>query len=374
MTEIQDSLTFVMLIVFISAGAVQVSYYLFVYIRFAMYRQKTVSHESRPVSVIVCARNEVNNLRKYMAAILEQEYPEYEVIVVNDCSWDESGVFLEELQKKYSHLKVVTIKEQEKYRHAKKFALTLGIKAAKNDVLLFTDADCAPSEKNWLSGMQGAFTGQTEIVLGYGAYSKEKGFLNKMIRFDTFMIALNYFSFALAGMPYMGVGRNLAYLKSLFFRTKGFARHYHLLSGDDDLFVNENATSANTRIEVKPGSFTYSDPKKTFGDWFIQKRRHIGTGKFYKAGHKFLLFMNSFSGILFFASLIALLVMRFDWRIIVSLYAVKLLIELPILYISSKKLQETGLVWLFPLLEFFSTLLQPVFFFSNLVTKQKPWK
>ena len=374
MKETRDSLTFVLLIIFVLTCVIQVCYYLFVYIRFALHKKKPVQQEPQPVSVIVCARNEVNNLRKYIHVVLEQVYPDFEVIVVNDCSWDESGIYLEEIQNKYKHLKIVTIKEQEKYRHAKKFALTLGIKSAKNDILLFTDADCMPASSTWIRDMHAHFNSGTEIVLGYGSYRKEKGFLNKMIRFDTFFIALQYFSFALTGMPYMGVGRNLSYRKSLFFGTKGFARHYHLLSGDDDLFVNENATDKNTEIEIQPDSFTYSDPKKTFGEWFRQKARHIGTGRYYKGMHKFLLFMNSFSGILFFISLIALLILRYDWRIVLSLYIVKILVELPVFYLSSKKLQESDLVWLFPVLEFFYTLLQPVFFFSNLVTKQKPWK
>jgi cellulose synthase/poly-beta-1,6-N-acetylglucosamine synthase-like glycosyltransferase len=316
----------------------------------------------------------VLNLKKYLHAILEQAYPSYEVIIVNDCSWDESGMYLEELQKNYAHLKVVTIKEQDKYRHAKKFALTLGVKAAKHDILLFTDADCMPADKNWITAMQYHFNSETEIVLGYGPYRKESGFLNKLIRFDTFMIAVQYFSSAIGGSPYMGVGRNLAYRKSLFFRTKGFARHYHLLSGDDDLFVNENATARNTKIEVDPGSFTYSEPKKTFNDWFVQKRRHIGTGRFYKGTHKWFLFSNSASGLLFFVSLIALLILHYEWRIVLSLYVLKLLVELPVLYSASKKLHEKDLLWFFPLFEFFVAFLQPVFFFSNLVTKQKPWK
>ncbi len=373
--EIQDHLRTVLLIIFLSAFSVQVIYYVVVYIRFTFYKIPTMAQGTQPVSVIVCARNEVNNLRKYLPVVLEQNYPSFEVVVVNDCSWDESGTYLEEMQKSHPRLKVVTIKEQEKYRHAKKFALTLGIKAAQHDILLFTDADCMPSGENWLTGMQSHFSNSgTEIVLGYGAYRKEKGFLNKMIRFDTFTIAMQYFSFAMAGMPYMGVGRNLAYRKSLFFRTKGFARHYHLLSGDDDLFVNENATKSNTKIEIHPSSFTYSDAKTTFNEWFVQKRRHIGTGRFYKGTHKIILFLNSCSALFFYISLLALLVLRFDWRIVVSLYSIKILIELPTLYISSKKLQETDLVWFFPLLEFFNTVLQPVFFFSNLVTKQKPWK
>ncbi len=374
MKEIQNHLALVLIIIFLLTYAIQLIYYLVIYLRFVFYLPRSVLHETQPVSVIICARNEVKNLRKNIQMILEQTYPSFEVIVVNDCSWDESGIFLEELQKKYARLKVVTIQEQEKYRHAKKFALTLGIKAAANEILLFTDADCMPASKNWLAGMQNHFTKETELVVGYGGYRKEKGLLNKLIRYDACMIALQYFSFALAGMAYMGVGRNLAYRKSLFFRTKGFARHYHLLSGDDDLFVNENATASNIKIEIHPGSFTTSESKKTFSEWLAQKSRHLSTGRFYKFKHKLLLFINSCSGLFFYLSFVALLLMRYEWRIILSLYVIKILVELPILYVSSKKLQTIDVVWIFPLLEFFNALLQPVFFFSNLVTKQKLWK
>ena len=237
-----------------------------------------------------------------------------------------------------------------------------------------TDADCEPASDNWIREMMKSYTDGKEIVLGYGAYMKEPLFINKWIRFETAFNSMLFLNYALGRNAYMGVGRNLAYRKSLFFRTKGFARHYHLISGDDDLFVNENATASNTAIEFHADSFTYSDPRKTFSEWFIQKLRHIGTGRFYKFKHKLLLFMNSFSAILFYLTFIALLILRYDWRIILSLYVIKILIEFPVVYASSKRMRTTDLVWVFPLLEFFMALLQPLFFFSNLVTKQKPWK
>jgi len=296
------------------------------------------------------------------------------VIVVNDCSWDESGELLEEFSKKYSHLKIVTIKEQEKYRHGKKFALTLGIKAAANEFLVMTDADCIPAGKNWLSVIQRNFTDGKEIVLGYGAYSKEAGIINKLIRFDAFFIAMQYLSAALNGKAYMGVGRNLAYTKSLFFKSKGFATHNHLLSGDDDLFVNENASLSNTTIETAAESITYSEPKKSFSDWFKQKRRHMSTGKYYKTSHKISLSIQNGSAFLFYALLIALLILRFEWRILLSLYALSLLLRLPIVYKASTKLNEKDLVWAFPILDIINSFLQPVFYTANLITKQKTWK
>ncbi|TAH42261.1 MAG: glycosyltransferase [Bacteroidetes bacterium] len=342
--------------------------------RLAFYKRKAEGTNVQPVSVIICAKNEVLNLRKNLTGVLEQNYPDFEVIVVNDCSWDETGEYLEEMSKKYPHLKVVTLVEQEKYRHGKKFALTLGIKAAKNELLLMTDADCSVESKEWCSIMQSHFNTETEIVLGYGAYMKTKGFLNKLIRFDGFFIAMNYLSAALGGKAYMGVGRNLAYRRSLFFRNKGFAKHNHLFSGDDDLFVNSNSTSKNTAIEIDPKSFTVSEVKSGFSEWQNQKVRHMSTASHYKFYDKFRLFMVPFSGWVFYGLLITLLVLELDWRILLSLYGGVLLLKLPILWRNTSRLREKDLFWIFPILEPVHLLVQPLFYITNLFTKQKAWK
>lgn len=361
-------------IALISGAAIHILYYWLIFSRLAFHKSKKQAHDSLPVSIIVCAKNEEKNLRKHLPAILEQAYHEFEVIVVNDCSWDQTAEYLKEIQPNYSQLKVVHIAEQDKYRHGKKFALTLGIKAAQHNYLLLTDADCMPAGKNWLANMQNHFSGKTEIVLGYGAYKKEGGFLNKFIRFDTFFIAMNYLSSALAGSAYMGVGRNLAYTKDLFFRNKGFAKHNHIFSGDDDLFVNANTTHNNTAIEINESSFTLSEAEKTWGDWFKQKIRHNTTGKYYKASHKFMLTLLPAGFFLFIGSAIALLVLKFNWRVVALAYAGKLILQLPVLIINSKRLREQDLIWFFPVFEFLHSILQLPLFIINLFTKPKAWK
>jgi biofilm PGA synthesis N-glycosyltransferase PgaC len=374
MHAVHEKIVLLLLIVLFLSWFIQAVYYLGVYIRLPLYKTPSRDHGTRAVSVIVCAKNERKNLEKYLPVFLEQVYPDYEVIVVDDCSWDDSAAYLEEVQKKYSHLKVVSLKEQERYRHGKKFALTLGIKAAKNEWLLFADADCLPAGKNWLAQMQDCFGEKTDIVLGYGAFHKEKGMLNKFIRFDAFFVAVNYFSFALTGRPYMGVGRNLAYRKSLFFRVKGFAKHNHVVSGDDDLFVNENATPENTLIEIQPESFTYSDAKKTFADWYRQKLRHTSSGKYYKANHKWMLFTQPFFNALFFLSLIALLIVGYKWQVVAIAYVAMLLLKVAVLIPSARKLQEKDLTWLFPVFEPVLLAVHSSLFIANLFRKQKLWK
>lgn len=356
------------------ATLVQLIYYLFIFSRLAFYNYKKKSDALPAVSVIICARNELQNLSLFLHQVLEQDYPDFQVVVVNDCSWDETQKYLESLEPQYQNLKVVTLKEQERYRHGKKFALSLGIKAAAHEILLLTDADCYPAGKNWIREMISAYTPDTEIVIGYGAYQKEKGILNKWIRFDTVFNAVQYLSYALGKNAYMGTGRNLSYKKSLFFRNKGFASHSHILSGDDDLFVNETATKKNTSVCLHPQSFTFSITKSNSKDWFRQKIRHLSTGRLYKLRHKFSISLFLACQLLFYVLLVALLISKFKIEFVTALFGLRLITQLFIFGKSMKRLGALDLLWLMPLFDVLIVLIYPFLFLSNLIVKNKTWK
>jgi glycosyltransferase involved in cell wall biosynthesis len=328
------------------------------------------------VSVIICARNEEENLRKNLSLILNQKYPSFEVIVIDDCSNDGTHDYLDELKEQYPILRITTIKEDMKFKHGKKLAVTIGIKAATNELLLFTDADCHPESDQWIDLMARNFSPETSIVLGYGGYSREKSLLNMVIRFETLYIAIQYLSYALTGIPYMGVGRNLAYRKSLFFDHKGFARHHHLLSGDDDLFINEVASRHNTRIEINPASHTRSEPGKTWKEWYYQKRRHLTTGPEYKFITIFLLSLEVLSRIIFYASLIFLLVTAMaEWISIIIPFIVRLGIFMTVFKIMGSRLNEKHLLLPSLLLDFLLPLFNIFILFSNYVEARKNrWK
>lgn len=360
--------------VFSLAFIIQLWFYLGYFTRLAFYKKKELVANTPPASIIICARNEDDNLTEFLPRIFEQDYPEFEVVVVNDCSFDLTGDVLKEFAKKHANLKIVTIKEDEYYSHGKKVALMMGIKGASHEHLLLTDADCKPNSNQWLRNMVQHFTGETEIVLGYGAYEKQKGFLNKIIRFDTFMIALQFLSFALARKTYMGTGRNLAYKKSLFFKMKGFASHYHIESGDDDLFVNEAANKKNSKIEIDINTHTVSKVKKTFRSWFRQKRRHVTTFKHYNFGSKFRLTMISMSQYLFFGSFIAILIIQFEPVIVLSIFALRLIIQILIFSKSMKQLAEKDLLFLSPIIELLLMFIYPMITFSNMFMKKNKWK
>jgi biofilm PGA synthesis N-glycosyltransferase PgaC len=327
-----------------------------------------------PISVIISARNEANNLRVNLPFILDQDYPDFEVVVINDCSYDASDEILSELKVTYPHLKVVTITEHERFKTGKKFAVTLGIKAAKNEHLLFTDADCQPATTHWITRMAANFTTPAQIVLGYSPYVRTWTFLNSLIRFETIKTAVNYLSAALNGDAYMGVGRNLAYTKTLFFAAKGFAAHMHVMSGDDDLFVNQNATPDNTIIEIHPDAFMYTEAKTTLSSWFRQKKRHMGVGKIYKDRHRRMLTLDAASGFLFYILLTLCLVFNFEPILAIALFMFRWILQLIIYSKVFKKLNGKDFLWSLPFFDMVYYIYLNIFGLVGTFIKTTQWK
>lgn len=337
---------------FIAMATVQVFLYLFVFLRvgFKGKRQEDTKI-SEPVSIIICAKNEEENLKKFLVSVLEQDYPIFEVIVVNDNSADESFLFLSAMKEKYPCLKVSAIYKEPILTQGKKLAQTVGIKAAKYDLLLFTDADCRVESKEWIRSMVSNYSSGVDIVLGYGGYIRRKGFLDKIIRHDTCFIAMQYLGFAKAGMPYMGVGRNLSYRKKIFFENKGFASHSTMNSGDDDLFINEVARKKNTRIEISPESHTRSEQEKTFGKWLSQKQRHLSTSGRYRFKHRFMLGLEVFSKESLLPLMLYLVFVDFYPYHALIVYGFRLLVYLVIFKIAMWRLKERDLLLYSPFLD-----------------------
>lgn len=292
------------------------------------------------VSIIICAKNESKNLQSFLPLIFEQEYSDYEVIVVNDGSFDDTVNILKDFQSKYNNLYVTNIPEDVNIISRKKLALTVGIKAAKNEILLLTDADCRPSSKHWISKMVSQFKPGTEFVLGIGDYLTEKSFINKLICYDTLTIAMQYIGFAAIGSPYMGVGRNIAYRRETFFNNNGFAGFLQISSGDDDLFVNHHATKHNTQTETSFESITLSIPKQTFKDWFHQKTRHLCSSKLYTTKSKYLVMIEPITKGLFYLSLLLLLIFYYNNYYLtiagVSMYLIRYFTQLLVYNLTSK--------------------------------------
>ncbi|MFT2010620.1 glycosyltransferase [Pontibacter sp. 13R65] len=352
---------------------VQLYYAYFYFLPLTRY-QDPESNTKIPVTVIVAAHNELENLIELLPMLLDQEYPEFEVLVVNDRSEDDTEFYLYELEKQFPHFRVVTIKKTPEYLNSKKYALALGIRAAKYEHMLFTDADCRPSGLNWIEKMQSAYASGADVVVGYSPYLKIKGFLNHLIRYETLLTGIQYLSHANKGYAYMGVGRNLSYTKACFFRNKGFASHIRTVGGDDDLFVRDAVRNSNVSLVIDKEAHTESIPKKTFREWLTQKRRHMAAGRQYTAGAKRRIGSFLAANILFYVLTIIVLVFNSQLAILGAVVGLRYALVFPVYMLSARRLQEKISLPLLPVLDlvyFFNYLLLGV---SVLMYKKIRWK
>lgn len=362
--------------IFFGSVLLQLIYQAFIFSRLAFYKQeKKIDSYPDPqgVSVVVCARNELENLQKLIPALLNQQYGQFELIVVDDRSNDECYDFLLFESFKHDNMKLVRVNEIPNHMTPKKYALSLGIKAAKYEVVLLTDADCIPQSEHWISQMQQQLIGNKQIVLGYSPYASKKGFLNFMIRYETFYTAVQYFSFTLAHVPYMGVGRNLAYRKSLFLNNKGFRNHLNVLGGDDDLFINQVATSTNVAVCLEASSQMVSVPKNTFKEWYWQKKRHLSVGKYYKTQHKILLGTLSLSQVLFWVSFLGLVALQAANWIVLSIFLLRMLSLTCVLQSATKNIDKNIKWFLIPIFDLLYVVYYLFIGFSAFFSKQIRW-
>ena len=292
-----------LIVVTLAAVFIQLLYF-FVFLLAFLRKHRNPETELMPVSVVVCAHDEAENLAQLIPQLLSQDYPIFEVLIVNDRSNDGTYDYLLEETQKDSRLRMVDVKSTPERVNGKKYGITLAMKAAAYDWILLTDADCRPNSDNWIKSMSRNFSADTQFVLGLSPYFRKPGFLNLFIRFETLLTAIQYFAFGWLKNPYMGVGRNLAYRKSLFLEKKGFNNFLHVTGGDDDLFVNMHARGRNTRLEIESEAQTNSFPETSWKTFYEQKIRHLSVGKRYRFSHRFLLGVFSASWIVTWISIV----------------------------------------------------------------------
>lgn len=360
--------------VLVVATGVQLGYWLYFFARLARYQPVPPDPlaPTPPVSVVICARNESANLKKNLDRFLNQNYPSFEVIVVNDHSTDDTWEIGLEFSKKYPILSIINAPPHKV--PGKKLALATGIKAARHELVLLSDADCHPLDPSWIRHMQASLNGPIEIGLGFSPYRIERGMLNLFIRFEAIYTAVQYFSFALAGLPYMGVGRNLIYAKSLFQRLDGFSSHLDIASGDDDLFINAAATAGNTAVVMHPESFVLSEPKRTWRGYYYQKSRHLTTSVRYHWHHQWLLGGLALSHYLHYAAAIALWAMGVSLRWILVCYLVRMWVVMAVFWFVLRKLRDPLLWKWIPILDAVFLLYYHVFAPIFIIGNNRTWK
>ncbi len=355
---------------------IQIFFYFFLFGKFSFLKSSNLPNQQLDVSVVICAKNEADNLVKFLPFVARQNNLQFEIILVDDASTDNTLQVMQEFKNrhetKFLFITIITISKEKS--QGKKYALSKGILSANYDHIVLTDGDCKPVSTEWINEITAHFTKEKTIVLGYGAYRKIKNsLLNKIIRFETLITAIQYFSYARIGKAYMGVGRNIAYKKDEFIKANGFKTHLNIISGDDDLFINQIATKNNTAICFTKNSFTLSEPETDLRKWIWQKRRHISTSFHYKKIHQLLLGLFYISQILFWILSIVLLVLKILPVFTIFLISIRFIFWYTTICRSAKNLNEKDLLRFSPIYEISIIFIQLYIFIRNIIYSPKQW-
>jgi len=370
---LNDPVILIFFWVFAISLLVQLGYFWIVFSKLAFYKAKQSADEQVPVSVVVTAHNNYIDLRSNLPYLLEQDYPEFEIMVVNDNSTDGSDELLQDLSKQYNNLRIVDLKQQLNWFKGRKFPLSLGIKSAQYDLLLLTDITCRPQSKLWLHEMATAYNTGTEIILSYASFHTGSK-LNFWYRFSAFYDGLFYISMALAGIPFKGIGKNLSYKKQLFYRRKGFSSHYKIDVGDDELFINQTAKKSNTRVQISSNSKITHVKAFTISQWFKAEKSLLLIRKYFKTSSRILLSLFHSGTFLFYLSFILLLVFGANWIVILSLFCLRLVSQMLIFGLAAKKLGEKNLLLLSPLLEILLIIINFLIWTGLLFSRKNKWR
>lgn len=352
-----NRLSFIVLLCFGITFIIQLIYHWCVFSKLAFYKKKdkTKSDDQlEPVSVVVCARDAYEYLQDLIPVLLTQDYPDYEIVIVNDCSEDETEEWLKDIERREPKIKPVQLRQHLNFFNGKKFPLSMGIKSAKNDLIVLTDVNCLPTNSQWLRSVVHSYGNNTEVVIGYSPYFNKKGVFNQIMRFDAVQYAMQYLSAALNKHPYMGIGTNLSYRKELFYRYKGFTSHYTTSVGDDDLFISQVAKGKNTEILIDAENAILTTPPHKFGMWAHIKSSRYSTIPQYDVKAKASSALFTWSHFLFYASFIALMLLKPAFALSIgAMYYIPILVfffllrygsQMIIYHGATKRLGEKGLL------------------------------
>jgi len=246
------------------------------------------------VSVVVAARNEAKNIHSCLEALVNQSYPsdQYEIIIVNDRSGDETATIVESYGKQYSQVKLVQVKDLPQGISPKKHALAKGIDAAEGEIILTTDADCVPAA-GWIQGMVRNFEPEVGLVAGFSPLEKnvKETIFSKLLTLDSLSLAaVAAGSFGL-GKPLTCNGRNLGYRKATFQSINGFKSIQNLISGDDDLLLHlvSQKTDWKIRYSINCQTLVRSKIPTNFKQFANQRIRHASKGRHYSKWIKLFL-------------------------------------------------------------------------------------
>lgn len=355
-----------LLLAFAIVTGINCLFFLF-FSKFSFAKHQKVNTNHNPVSVIVYIKNQEKLLNGFIPKLIAQNHSNFELIFVNNASYDNTLEVLEYFEKNHNNIKIVDVENNEAFWGSKKYALTLGIKKAFHKNLLFITPSVVELSENWITETSGLLSEENEIIIGYNNFQKSKGFLSRLMRYSRLQSCIQNFGIGSYSKPYRAWQNNLGFSSELFFENNGYSSHMNVAHETENLFLKEAATTKNTVLASSKNSITYNQ-NPGFKNWFKNSKERLLSVSHYSTGVKFSLSLFFITQLLFWVGAIAgsIIYQNLLWF---ALIGIRLLIVGIVVGKSAFKLYEKDLFYLFPLWELLNICLQISIFISNLFSK-----
>lgn len=340
--------------IFLGLAGLQVIYWLIFYLKFAISKPSKKSPKRIPVSVILYVKNQMSEIVDVLPKLLSQQYHDFEVVIVNNASTDDTLEICKEFASLYPNIRIVDVINNEAFWGSKRYALTLGIKASRHEYLLFVDCDTQIPSDNWLWQMSAQFTLNKTIVLGMTQYTKSKDFFNKWIRFEHTFTQLQNFSFSRFVTPYNLVAKNVGYKKEEFYKVNGFIEHMNDVQNEQEFLLKKIATSKNVTVCDEPLSTIFIPTPKNNKEWKIEKKRQLKVLKQMSFGAKFLHTLHHLTRIILLPITVILLCWLYQPIVVLSIYFILFLLRWLVFSLALNKFNQKDIKIWYPIFEMFT--------------------
>lgn len=368
----------ILLVAFLAVVLLQLVYYFYILGSFSFAKNKKKQPvASSKISVLCCFKNNLEDAKKLIPLLLNQKNVAFELVLIDNNSTDDDASinYFEQIEKENANVKLVKVENNEAFWGNKKYALTLGIKAASHEKIAFIEPNYEPASENWLTLLNNTITPEKQIVLGYTAIKKKKNNLkNKIIRFENLLYHMQMFGYVQRKKPTFASNTNLAYTKKTYFDNQGFMNHMKIRLGEADLFVNEAGTKTNTTYTIDAEARVIRKNYKKYSTWLNEIRRRNYTTRFYSKFEQLILNVFLLNKILFYTLLTVLLILQTNLILVGSAALLSVLVSGVTIGYATNKLKEKDLLYWFPFLEIIIVFISLKIKFKNAFIQQDYWK
>ena len=303
----------VLLAAYAGVFIIQMYFLLGVYLKLAWHKKENFNPAPHQVTIMLSLRNEEERIREMMTKFTELPFEDYQVMVINEVSEDNTLEILNVLAETNPRIKVTSLSQETRFME--KQAINIGLKGAQSPWIVQLPPTTGSISQEWLTKLTGLLDKDTDAVIGYTNVERNKGFRNLLCRMERFHQFMLSGSWILAGMPFVFSENNVLFNKSMYFDTLGFRQKLNRNFANLELIFNENFKPNRIKVSTHADLSVREQVEDDRGDHLKLIKKAVQIRKTLNWSKKFTLFLDDFTKIALTGLTISLLIILTEYWI-----------------------------------------------------------